>query len=91
MNVFREFLQNDEEILFVHIREPWEIEKFVRATDGVAKTLLVRGGSRSRTDAYGNAADDMVENYKYDYYFVNDRPLDETELNVKKLFSEILG
>ena len=61
-----------------------------KATDGVAKTLLVRGGSRSRNSAYGNAADDMVENYAYDYYFVNDRPLDETEENVKALFTDIL-
>lgn len=91
LNVFRQFLQNDEEILFVHIREPWEIEKFVKATEGVAKTLLIRGGSRSRAGAYGNAADDMVENYKYDYYFVNDRPLDETEESVKALFTDILS
>ena len=91
LNVFNQFLTNDEEILFVHIREPWEIEKFVKATNGVAKTLLVRGGSRSRHEAYGNAADDMVENYVYDYYFVNDRPLDETEENVKELFKNILN
>lgn len=91
LNVFNQFLTTDEEILFVHIREPWEIAKFVKATDGVAKTLLVRGGSRSRTGVYGNAADDMVENYDYDYYFVNDRPLDETEENVKALFNQILN
>ena len=91
LNVFHQFLENDEEILFVHIREPWEIEKFVKATNGVAKTLLVRGGSRTRTDSYGNAADDQVENYTYDYYFVNDRPLEETDELVKKLFAEILN
>ena len=91
LNVFNQFMTNDEEILFVHIREPWEIKKFVNATEGVAKTLLVRGGNRSRAGAYGNAADDMVENYEYDYYFVNDRPLDETENNVKALFTEILN
>lgn len=91
LNIFKQFLTNDEEILFVHIREPWEIDKFVKATDGIAKTLLVRGGSRSRTDAYGNAADDMVEDYSYDYYFVNDRPLDETEENVRVLFADILN
>ena len=68
-----------------------EIDKFVRATDGVAKTLLIRGGSRSRAEAYGNAADDMVENYTYDYYFVNDRPLDETEESVRELFFNILN
>ena len=28
---------------------------------------------------YGNVSDDEVENYTYDYYFVNDKSLDETE------------
>lgn len=91
MNVYREFLNTDEDIMFVHIREPWEIAKFVKATDGAAKTLLVRGGSRTRAGAYGNAADDQVEEYEYDYYFVNDRPLEETEQLVKLLFEQILN
>ena len=91
MNVYREFLNTDEQIMFVHIREPWEIAKFVKATEGAAKTLLVRGGTRTRAEAYGNAADDQVEGYEYDYYFVNDRPLDETEGAVKALFEKILS
>ena len=32
-----------------------------------------------RGGAYGNAADDDVEKYRYDYVFYNDRPLDRTE------------
>ena len=28
---------------------------------------------------YGNVSDDDVENYDYDYYFVNDKGFDETE------------
>ncbi len=76
---YREFLLSDSDILFVHIREPEEIEKLVRATDGRAKTLLIRGGERTRQTAYGNAADDLVENYSYDYYYVNDKPLEVAE------------
>ncbi len=91
LNVFREFLENDEEILYVHIREPWEIEKFVKATNGVAKTLLVRGGARTRCGAYGNAADDCVEQYTYDYYFMNDKPLDEAEKDFCEMLSNILN
>ena len=75
---YRAFLSSDDELLFVHIREPEEIRKFVSATDGAAKTLLIRGGERCERGAYGNASDDGVENYPYDYVFVNDRPLDET-------------
>lgn len=73
------FLESEDEIMFLHIREPEEIEKFVRATGGEAKTLLIRGGERMKKAVYGNASDDCVENYAYDYYFVNDKSLDEAE------------
>lgn len=91
LNIFREFLTTDEQILFVHIREPEEIAKFVKATDGFAKALLVRGGDRMRKSHYGNAADDCVENYSYDYYFVNDKTLPEAERDFCALLGEILG
>ncbi len=77
---YNEFIESDNEIMFLHIREGVEIEKFVRATDGKAKTLLVRGGSRMTKSNYGNASDDMVENYSYDYYFVNDKTFEEAEV-----------
>ncbi len=79
---YRLFLESEDEILFVHIREPEEIAKFVSATEGKAKTLLVRGGQRfsHKGGAYGNASDDGVENYPYQYIFYNDKPLGiETE------------
>ena len=88
---YLDFLTTDEQILIVHIREPKEIAKFVAATDGVAKTLLIRALSRQRKVAYGNAADDGVENYYYDYYFDNDGSLEEAERNFTKLMTEILN
>ena len=42
------------------------------ATGGDAKTLLVRADRRMAAHTYGNASDDMVESYTYDYYFDND-------------------
>ena len=75
---FDEFMQSENEIMFFHIREPEEIKKYVEATDGMAKTLLIRGGARMerrRKEGYGNSADDGVENYEYDLYYVNDKPL----------------
>ena len=77
---YNEFMESDKEIMFLHVREGVEIEKFVHATDGKAKTLLIRGGSRMTKSNYGNASDDMVENYSYDYYFVNDKTLEEAEV-----------
>ncbi len=76
---FDEFMQSDNEIMFFHIREAEEIKKYVEATDGMAKTLLIRGGERMKKAHYGNISDDLVENYKYDYYYVNDKLLEETE------------
>lgn len=73
------FLESENQIMFLHIREPEEIAKFVRATGGAARTLLIRGGDRMKKTSYGNVSDDCVENYEYDYYFVNDRSLAEAE------------
>ena len=89
--MYRDFLLSEYEILFVHIREAEEIAKFVRATDGAAKTLLIRGGDRMKKSSYGNASDDCVENYEYDYYFVNDKTLKEAEEDFKSFLSDILS
>ena len=88
---YEEFLSSDNEIMFLHVREPEEIAKFVKATDGKAKTLLIRGGERLRKEAYGNAADDGVENYFYDFYFTNDQPLDVTEANFIAFLTNIIN
>ena len=87
---YEEFLNSDEQIMFVHIREPEEIAKFVSATGGTAKTLLIRGGERMTKTHYGNAADDSVENYEYDYYFLNDKSLDEAGKLFCQMISDIL-
>ena len=88
---YRAFLSSDGELLFVHIREPEEIRKFVNATGGNAKTLLIRGGNRFDRTAYGNASDDGVEDYPYDFVFVNDRPLEETREAFLAFLDGIVG
>ena len=88
---YNEFLTSDEEVMFVHIREAEEIEKFVKGTAGAAKTLLVRGGERMKKTAYGNASDDLVEAFAYDYYYVNEKTLDVAESEFCELVSQIIG
>ena len=90
LGVYNEFLKTDEQILFVHIREPEEIAKFVKATGGAARSLLIRGGDRMKKAHYGNYADDSVENYTYDYYFVNDKTLEEAEADFVRLMERAL-
>ena len=84
---YNEFLTTDEEVMFVHIREAEEIKKLVERTGGAAKTLLVRGGDRMKKTDYGNASDDLVEAYSYDFYYVNDKTLDVAE----REFCELIG
>ena len=88
---YNEFLTSDEEVMFVHIREAQEIEKFVRGTNGAAKTLLVRGGERMKKTAYGNTSDDLVEAYDYDFYYVNEKALDVAEREFCELINGIIG
>ena len=46
---------------------------------GIDTSYIVRGGERMKKSNYGNASDDDVEKYSYDYYFVNDKTLEEAE------------
>ena len=39
---------------------------------------------------YGNASDDLVEEYNYDYYYVNEKDLDTAEYEFKKLIEGII-
>ena len=88
---YDEFISSENEVMFLHIREPEEIKKFVLATDGAAKTLLIRGGSRMTKTSYGNAADDFVEQYEYDYYYVNENALDVAESEFTALIEKIIS
>lgn len=72
--VVDKFRETDEEILFLHIREPENIERAVNEFD--AETLLVkRVGLENITSNYSDA---NVDNYDYDYRVENDT-LEELE------------
>lgn len=86
---YREFLAGDECLLFVHIREPEEIERFRRAIDTECHTLLVRRGGRDQP--LGNRSDDNVAEYAYDYYFYNDGPLARMADSVRDFLAVILS
>jgi hypothetical protein len=61
----------DQNVLFVHIREPEEIKKFVETAKKHCPvvTLLVTRPQVERE--FGNMADDNVKNYPYDFTFEN--------------------
>ena len=79
---YRKFLESDAQLLFVHIREGEEIDKFKRHVDIPCITLLIRRG---------NASDDNVEKYAYDYCYDNDRELTEAKDDFVRFLQDILG
>lgn len=86
---YREFLETDEELLFVHIREGEEIDKFKKCvTEIPCVTLLVRRDSGEKS--WGNVSDDNVENYHYDYSYDNNLPLEETGAAFQAFLQELL-
>ena len=42
-------------------------------------------------EKYGNVSDDEVENYNYDYYFLNENTLDVAEAEFTELLRTILA
>ena len=84
---YAQFLKDDAEVMFVHIREKEQIAHFVNSVDNKAIALLIRRSELSGT--YGNVSDDNVEDYDYDYIYDNDKPLDEAEEDFMRCFDII--
>ena len=66
--------QWDDGVVFVHCREPKEIEKLVCAFQDDVATLLIRRGVAENVQQI-NHADNDVLNYSYDYTIYNDSTL----------------
>lgn len=83
-------------VIFIHIREPYNIEEFVnRAKDTLIKdndttvvTLLVE--SNRAMEHYGNEADDLVNEYDYDYTYISKGNIEDDAKSFRKFFSEIV-
>lgn len=76
---FKKFMSedNDYEVMFIHMREPNEIKKFIDATDHRCLSLLIRRPAVERE--FGNPSDDGVMAYEYDYVFFNECELTDLE------------
>ncbi len=81
-------VENRDGILFIDIREPEEIKKFVEATNHKAITLLIKRDEVDK-NVYGNASDDNVNNYDYDYVYYNNTGLDELPQSAIAFMNEV--
>lgn len=85
---YRQFLSSQEEIMFAHIREGEEIDKFKSLVETPCITLLVLRGQEGGRH-WGNASDDNVGSYAYDYEYHNDKALSEAEEDFAGFLREI--
>lgn len=91
MEQYEKFLAGPEELLFVHIREPAEIERFRQAVGSGCAALLVRRPSlEAERGLLGNRSDDGVLDFCYDHIFINDCGLDELPERVERFFADKL-
>ena len=82
---YESFLLGEERVMFVHIREPQEIEKF--KAEVPCKTILV---TREAAKKWNNNVDSGVFDYAYDYTFPNDEELDVSVEKFTGLIANIL-
>lgn len=76
---YQEFMKSDtEEVMFVHIREGEEIDKVKQYIKTPCIALLVTRHQHRKT-CWGNASDDNVADYNYDYEYSNDKKLTEAK------------
>ena len=73
---YKDFLQSDYDLLFVHIRESDQIGEFKQRVSTKCVTIIVRSSIIEDSNTiFGNVSDDNVEEYEYDYIFQNGKPL----------------
>lgn len=88
------FYRSDDDLIFVHIREPEEIDTLKKYVENEYKipciTLLIERDKVEKV--YGNHADDDVSNYDYDEVFYNNDTLSRSKdcfyMTLFKLFRE---
>lgn len=85
---YEEFLKSDEQVMFVHIREPEEIGRFVAMNPKHIKTLLITN-SRKENHVYQNASDDNVDQYLYDYIYDNKFSLRDSRGTFQRFFQDL--
>jgi hypothetical protein len=75
---------SDHSVIFMHIREPSEIKKFVSMCEHGVVTVLIDKDIKK----LGNSADDGVMDYKYDYYIDNNGTIENLKESVKTFIDE---
>ena len=81
----KEHKTKTDSIVFIHCREPNEIQRFV--DDYNAETVLIR---RPQIKPANNHADMEVENFNYDYIIDNSGSIKELKVKAEKFINNII-
>ena len=84
------FQNDDNEILFVHIREIENIREFrsfIKSISLQVYTLLV---IRQDSNTWENSSDRDIYNYNYDFIFNNDKPLKESIIDFNNFLTNLI-
>jgi len=89
---YNEFLKNNNDILFIHIRESDQIDDFLKKIEGTccSTTLLIKSKKKRKPVFFGNDSDDYVDNYQYGYEYNNIQPLEKAEEDFMGFFQKLL-
>ncbi len=94
-----ELIGNENSFMFVHIREPENIEKFIDAAnqkvsawkdENISVASLLVTSDRALED-YGNSSDNNVENYDYDLVFESNGTKEEDGERFTKFLEDAFG
>ena len=85
VNVFNSD-NNEALVLFIHIREPKNIERAVKEL--AAKTVLVKNKNAKLITS--NESDKNIFNYEYNYVINNNGSIDDLRNEVKKFVQEVI-
>lgn len=83
-----DFLYSNKHIMFVDVREKDQIIELKTDIEKILPcvTLLIRQPDTVEKRIFGNDSDDNVEDYSYDYYFINDK----SDTNFKENFNNLI-
>jgi len=89
---FERFLDGENDILFVHIRESDQISEFMDKIKNACAccSLLVSDRVYKKPACWGNESDDFVDSYGYDYRYQNRKPLEDAREDFLEFFQGIL-
>lgn len=93
MAAYYDFLENDDRILFLQLREPADIRRFLDDSRHdsdivIVKTLFLERESRRTV---GNIGDDSVYDFDYDFVVKNDGTVDDLKHKAVQLVSSLLA